>query len=115
MAAGFALAALYHLAALAIPGFARVAYAPTYPPLRHVTFVTVDSLGAWLFLLRPRWLIWPYLLLTLQVMQGHGVRAWQTLVHEHQINWIDAITVLGILLGLITLLIDRAEHFRRSP
>ena len=66
-------------------------------------------------MLRPRWLIWPYLLLTLQVMQGHGVRAWQTLVDEHQINWIDAITVLGILLGLITLLIDRTEHFRRFP
>jgi hypothetical protein len=28
----------------------------------------------------------------------------------HQVNWIDAITVLGILLGLILLLLDRAHR-----
>jgi hypothetical protein len=110
MAAGFALAALYHVTALAIPAFAKIAYPPTYPPLRHVTFAIVDSLGAFLFLTRPRWLIWPYMVLTLQVLQGHGVRAWQTWVHEHWLNWIDAITVLGILLGLILLLLDRAQR-----
>ena len=80
-----------------------------YPPLRHVTFVIVDGLGAFLFLSRPRWFIWPYLVLTLQVLQGHGVRAWQTWVQEHQLNWIDAITVSGILLGLTLLLLDRAQ------
>ena len=110
MAAGFAVAALYHLAALGIPAFAKIAYPPMYPTLRHVTFVIVDSLGALFFLLRPRWFIWPYLVLTLQVLQGHGVRAWQTWVQEHQLNWIDAITVLGIVLGLILLLIDRAQR-----
>ena len=114
MAAGFTLAGLYHLAALAIPAFARVAYPPMYSALRHVIFVIVDSLGAWLFLRRPRWLIWPYLVLTLQVLQGHGVRAWQTLVNEHQINWIDAVTVLGVLLGLISLLLDRAHLLARQ-
>jgi hypothetical protein len=53
MAAGFALAALYHLAALTIPAFAKMAYPPLYPSLRHVVFVIVDSLGAFLFLVRP--------------------------------------------------------------
>jgi hypothetical protein len=109
VAAGFALAALYHVAALSSPAFAKAAYAPTYPTLRHVTFVAVDILGAILFLRRPRWLIWPYLILTLQVLQGHGVRGWQTLVREHQINWIDAVTVSCVLLGLILLLIDRTQ------
>ena len=85
VAVGFALAAIYHLAALAIPTFARVAYPPTYPVLRHVAFVIVDSLVALLFLSRPRWFIWPYVLLTLQVLQGHGVRAWQTWVQEREI------------------------------
>ena len=110
MAAGFALAALYHLAALAIPAFANIAYAPMYPPLRHVTFVIVDSLGAFLFLKRPRWFIWPYLVLTLQVLQGHGVRAWRTWVQGHQVNWIDAIVVSGVLLGLVLLLLDRTHR-----
>jgi hypothetical protein len=110
MAGGFALAALYHLAALSIPVFAKIAYSPGYSPLRHVTFVILDSLGAFLFLTRPRWFIWPYLILTLQVLQGHGVRAWQTLVQEHHLNWIDAITVSGVLLGLILLLIDRTQR-----
>ena len=110
VAAGFALAALYHIAALSSPGFAKMAYSPMYPTLRHVTFVVVDSLGAVLFLRRPRWLIWPYLVLTLQVLQGHGVRGWQTLVREHRINWVDAITVSCVLLGLILLLIERTQR-----
>jgi len=100
VAVGFALAAIYHLAALAIPTFARVAYPPAYPVLRHVAFVIVDS---------PRWFIWPYVLLTLQVLQGHDVRAWQTWVQEREIQWIDDITVLGILLGLVLLFLDRAH------
>jgi hypothetical protein len=115
MATGFAAAALYHLAALAIPAFAEIAYPPMYPPLRHVTFVIVDSLGAFLCLSPPRWLIWPYLVLTVQVLQGHGVRGWRTWVQEHQINWIDAITVLGVLLGLVLLLLDRSTRSARDP
>ena len=112
MAAGFAVAALYHLAALAIPAFANIAYPPMYPPLRHVAFVIADVLGASLFLSRPRWFLWPYLVLTLQVLQGHGVRAWRTWTLERRINWIDAITVLVVLFGLILLLLDRAQRRR---
>ncbi len=108
LAAGFALAALYHLAALAIPAFGRIAYPPTYPTLRHITFVIVDSMAAFLFLLRPGWFIWPYLVLTVQVLRGHGVRGWRTWVQKHQVNWIDAITVFGALLGLALLVLDRA-------
>jgi hypothetical protein len=78
MAAGFATAALYHLAALTIPAFAKIAYAPTYPPLRHIIFILVDGAAAYLMLLRPRWFIWLYLALTAQVIRGRGGRAWQT-------------------------------------
>jgi len=83
-----------------------------YPPLRHVAFVIADVLGASLFLSRPRWFLWPYLVLTLQVLQGHGVRAWRTWTLERRINWIDAITVLVVLFGLILLLLDRAQRRR---
>jgi hypothetical protein len=108
MAAIFGLAVLYHAAALSIPAFAKTAYPATYPPLRHVAFVIVNSLAAFLFLKRPRWLIWPYLVLTLQVLQGHGARLWRTWVDEHQINWIDVIVISGVLLGLALLLQERA-------
>ena len=114
VAAGFAAAALYHLAALASPAFARMAYSPTYSPLRHIAFVIVDILAASLFLWRPRWFIWPYLALTIQILQGHGVHAWRTLIYKHQLDWIDAITAFGALLGLILLLFDRIAGKRRE-
>jgi hypothetical protein len=110
VAAAFGIAALYHLAALAVPAFAAVAYSPAYPPLRHVVFVLVDSAGAFLFLSRPPWLIWPYLVLTFQVMQGHGVRLWQTWALERQISSIDAITVFVVLMGLLLLFLDRSQR-----
>lgn len=116
MAAVFWLAVLYHAAALLFPAFAKVAYPVGYPPLRHFTFMAVDSLAGFLFLKRPRWFIWPYLILTAQVLQGHGVRLWRTAVYEQRINWIDLITVSGILLGLVLLLREyRINSRRNSP
>jgi hypothetical protein len=114
LAAGFAAAALYHLAALTIPAFAKMAYSPSYPQLRHIVFVFVDILAASLFLWRPRWFIWPYLALTIQILQGHGVHGWQSLHYKHQLDWIDVITVFGALLGLILLLFDRIAGKRRE-
>jgi hypothetical protein len=108
MAAGCAAAAVYHIAALTVPAFAKIAYSPNYPPLRHITFVIVDSLASFLFLSRPRWFIWPYMVLTVQILQGHGWHGWRTWVESHQLNWIDAIVVSGALLGLVLLLFDRA-------
>jgi len=58
------------------------------------------------------WFIWPYLALTAQVLQGHGVRLWQTWVDAHQINWIDVIVVSGLLLGLVLLLHE--QHATRN-
>ena len=110
MAVIFGLAVLYHAAALSITAFAKAAYTATYPPLRHVAFVIVNSLAAFLFLKQPRWLIWPYLVLTVQVLQGHGVRLWRTWVDEHQINWIDAIVISGVLLGLALLFHERTRR-----
>ena len=91
-----------------------MAYPATYPPLRHITFVIVDSLTSFLFLSRPRWFIWPYLVLTIQILQGHGLRGWQTWVGKHQVNWIDAITVFGALLGLVLLALDLVDQKRRN-
>jgi hypothetical protein len=110
MAVIFGLGVLYHAAALSIPAFAKAAYPATYPPLRHVAFMIVNSLAAFLFLKRPRWFIWPYLVLTVQVLQGHGVRLWRAWADEHQINWIDLIVISGVLLGLALLIQERTDH-----
>lgn len=107
LAAGFAVAALYHFTALAIPAFAKIAYAATYPFLRHVVFILIDISVAYLLLLRPPWFIWLYLALTVQVIQGHGLRAWRTWFQHDRINWIDIVTVLATLLGLTFLYLDR--------
>lgn len=114
MAAGCSGAALYHLAALSIPAFAKFAYPPTYPLLRHVTFIIADGLAALLFLLRPRWFIWPYLALTVQVLQGHGARGYRTWVQKHELNWIDVITVFGVFIGLVLLVLDRRLAQKRE-
>jgi len=114
MAVMFGLAVLYHAAALSIPVFLKAAYPAMYPPLRNVAFIIVNSLAAFLFLKRPRWLIWPYLVLTAQVLQGHGVQLWQTWVDVHQINWIDVIFVSGVLLGLVLLILERKDRCNKG-
>jgi hypothetical protein len=107
MAAGFTIAALFHCAGLASPALSRISHAPTYPPLRHVVFILIDGVAAFLFWSPPRWFIWPYVLLTVQVLQGHGARAWDTWSQAQKVNWIDVITVMGTLLGLTLLAMER--------
>lgn len=75
-AAAFAFAAVWHVIAMAVPAFATITYSAGYPAWRHVMFVLVNAGFAWLFLSRPVWLIWPYAVLTIQVIQGHGAAAW---------------------------------------
>lgn len=101
------IVALYHTAALTIPAFARIAYTPTYPPLRHVVFILITVATAYLCLIRARWLIWPYLVLTVQVLYSHGVRAVQIWQTSHQINWADPVVIAITLYGLTILSLDR--------
>jgi len=59
----FVAASLYHVAALALPSFVRMAYPPEYPEWRHVAFAILNLGFAWLFAVRSRWLLWPFLAL----------------------------------------------------
>ena len=114
LAAGFAGAALYHLAARAIPTFARAAYAPTYPLWRHIVFIVINVLAGYFMLLRPRWFFWIFAVFVVQVLQGHGVRLWRTWVDLHRIQWVDLVTVSGVLLGLLLLYRDKRETAIRT-
>ena len=82
------LIGLYHVAALSIPAFARMAYPVEYPPARHLIFIAIVWAFAYLFLRRPRWLIWPSLALTAQVVYGHGMYAWRHLAQSKGIEWV---------------------------
>ena len=113
-AAAFAFAALYHLAAILLPSFGRVAYAVNYPVFRHVVFIAVDFTFAALFLLRPNWLVWPYLVLYAQVLNGHGLAALKLWRFERRVDWISILTVAGMTLGLALLIIDRRRRTNRA-
>jgi hypothetical protein len=106
-AAGCFFAAAYHLTAMTVPTFGAMAYPSSYPAWRHVLFVSIDTTFGVLFVRRPRWLIWPYLLLLLQIFNGHGVHAWGLWRQEARIDWPSVITIVGGILGLWLLLADR--------
>ena len=109
-AAGAALAAVYHLTAITVPAFGAIAYPAGYPIWRHVVFILVDATLAGLLLRRPIWLIWPYILLTIQVFNGHGVSAWRSFRGPGHIDWVSVVTVIGIVFILALLLLDWRER-----
>ncbi len=100
-------AGLYHLAALVSPAFARIASVPWYPVWRHLVFIAINFGVAFLMLRRPRWFLWVYLILTVQVLQGHGVRLWRTWFGLHEIQWVDVAVVGFVLVGCGLLYLDR--------
>ena len=100
-------AGLYHVLALASPAFARLWYPPTYPVWRHVAFIGITSMFAWLFLRRSTWLIWLFALLTVQIYNGHGRQALLRWTTERHIAWFDVVTVVGASVLLMLLAVDR--------
>jgi hypothetical protein len=107
VAAACFFAALYHVAAIAIPAFGAMAYPPTYPLWRHLIFIVVNTIFGALFLQRRTWVIWPYALLVLQIYNGHGVGAWRLWQREDRIDWVSVITVIGATIGLALMIVDR--------
>jgi len=105
-AAGGVVAAGIHAAALAVPAFGRAAYSPTYQAWRHVVFVMIDATVAWLFLRRPRWFVWAYGVLTLQVLCSHGGSAWASWDHHGRVPWIDILALVAIPIALGLLVVD---------
>jgi hypothetical protein len=110
-----AFAAAYHTAAVVVPAFATIAYPATYPVWRHLVFIAIGGSLVWLFLRRPIWLVWPYAVLTAQVIYSHGGAAWTFWQQERRIDWISIAAVVGILLGLGLLLVDWRERRAAAP
>lgn len=109
-AVGAAVAAGFHAAAMLSPEIARLEYEPTYPIWRHVVFIGIDGVLAWLFLRRPSWLVWAYGLLTLQILNGHGRGALRIWIAQHRVDWISvAVSVLAPVV-LCALFLDWRER-----
>ncbi len=103
----FTLAAAWHVTAMAIPSLAATAYPSAYPAWRHIVFIQINLVFAWLFLLRPRWFIWPYILLVMQVVYSHGTAAWALWHQETRVDWISLVVIAAALVGLSLLIQDR--------
>ena len=110
-AIAFVCAAVYHFVAAVYPAIEKVVYGagwlPGYPRWRHLMWVGIFPTVAGLLLWRPRWLVWPYLVLVLQQLHGHGgnvVRLWE---QSGRISWTDAGVLTGEFLLLGLLLVDR--------
>ncbi len=105
-------AALFHAAAMVSPAVAQLEYEPTYPAWRHVVFIVIDGSLAWFFLRRPRWLVWAYGVLTMQVLNSHGLGAWRLWIDEDRIDWISVAVTLVAPAILVLLIADRRATTR---
>ena len=105
------LAVLFGLGALAFVGAGishvvrGLAQDPgdTSGPGRHLLFVVIDALAAVGLVLRPRWLVLPFALLTLQQLGTHGGRALAALQSGGALRADDVAVAVGmpVLLGLL--------------
>jgi hypothetical protein len=114
MATAFAIGGVWHLTAMAVPSFAAFAYPADYPIWRHVAFVLINFSFAWLFLLLPPWLVWPYSLLAIQGLHAHGSAAWSLWRREARVDWISVAVVTVELLGLALVAYNWRTRQRRS-
>ena len=100
-------AAIFHGLSAAFPSVARLEYEPTYPTWRHIVFIGINLALAGLFRVRPRWFVWAYGALTIQILASHGwgaVRLWRLAGY---IDWISVAVSVGAPLLLVALVADR--------
>jgi hypothetical protein len=98
----FGGAAAYHVVAVFAPAIGRGASMG-----RHLVFAVIDAGLAIGLSYRPRWLVLVFLVLTGQVLYGHGGYArhvWQT---QHRVAWLDGSVTAAVLAVLVMLLTMR--------
>lgn len=101
LAAGFAVAALFHLAALIAPGLGD-----SSPPWRHLLFAAINVAAAVGMLRRPRGFAIAFAILCAQQIYSHGtalVAAWRV---EHRMDWASAIVLVTMPIALALLVRD---------
>ena len=111
-AAAAAIAALVHAAALTLPSVNDFLYSPAYPWWRHIIFIGINGTLSWLLPRPPSWLVWPYAVLTLQVLYSHGLGGWQNWIQTGRINWLDPVAVVLVPALLLVLVIAERSGLR---
>jgi hypothetical protein len=74
---------------------------------RHGLFVAIDSLFAALLLLRPRWLVFPFSVLTIYSLYSHGSHASTWWHIEGRVDWLSLGVVVVLPVMLIALILER--------
>jgi hypothetical protein len=93
----FGVAGVYHLV-----GFINPNLVVQSPHWRHGLFIIINLIGVCLILTRPSWIVYPFLLMTIQVIFSHGTRALKWW-NNNKIDWISlmVIVLMPIILSLI--------------
>jgi hypothetical protein len=102
-----AITALFHGTAIVSERVARLEYAPAYPLWRHLLFIAVDASCAWLFIRRPKWFVWAFLVLTIQILNSHGRVVWTLLMEKRPMDWLSVAATLSAPIALWLLVLDR--------
>jgi hypothetical protein len=89
-----------------VPAFAAATYAPTYPSVRHLAFIAINLACAWLIVARPRWFVFAYALLMIQVLNGHGAEAWRAWRATQSLHVVDLLVSVGVVLTFVLLVVD---------
>ena len=101
----FRLMALGSLGAAAFHALTALGLTPGdgSPVWRHALFTGIDTLGAVLLVQRPRWLVFPAALLTLQQFGSHGSRVLRWWQADRAIDWISIVLLasLGVTVVLL--------------
>jgi hypothetical protein len=109
--------AIYHGIAFFYPPIVKAVYGagylPGYPPRRHLAWVAIFVILAWLLLWRPTWLLLPYTVMVVQQFNGHGRNIWKLWTHSGLISWAEVGLLTGyIVIGLL-LIVDLRERRAR--
>jgi hypothetical protein len=110
LSVGAVLAAGYHAA-----GLADLLPNSQTPDWRHALFVAIDLVLAWYLLRRPLWMFPLFVLLFIQQAVSHGQNAIALWRSRHVIDYISAVDLGALLLGLVLLIADLKAGLRNPP
>jgi hypothetical protein len=101
LAIAFAIAAIYHLAALLLPDSF-----PRSPVWRHILFILLNAIALLLTIRQWSWLWIPFSLLTIQQLSSHGLRAYNWWVLQQRIDTVSIFIILFMPFIAIYLFFD---------
>ncbi len=109
VAAAFALAALFHIAALGAPSIGE-----SSPVWRHALFVAVNAALCVLMVRRPRWFPYAFTLLCAQQLYSHAVSFVHVLADQRRMDWASLVVLLAMPVVTALLWMDAVSSPPRS-